>query len=385
MALDAMKGKRAAAAAIALALLIGGVAYVRLRGGDGGNGIRVSGNIEATTVEVSFRIPGRIALRAVDEGMAVAAGQLVAMLDNTDLSDEVRLREAELSAADAALRELTAGSRPQEVARAEAEVRRAEAQLSDLLAGARPQEIESARAAVERARADAEKARKDNERTEALLARQLIPQQENDAARAAREMSAARLKEAEEALALALAGPRKDQVDQARAALAGARETLSMVKEGARKEAIEQARARRKQAAEGLALARTRLSYATVFSPLAGIVLSKNAEAGEYVAAGTPIVTVADLREVWLRAYIAEEDLGKIRLGQGVVVTTDSYPGKKHDGRVAFIASEAEFTPKSVQTQKERVKLVYRIKVTVSNPAMELKPGMPADGTIRLH
>jgi len=375
--------KRAGAVAALLILLAGGISYVLFRRGDSAGGIRFSGNIEATTVEVSFRIPGRVVERAVDEGRTVSGGEFVARLDNTDLIDEVRLREAELSAADAALRELTAGSRPQEIARAEAEVARAQAQLADLLAGARPQEIASARAAVERARADAEKARKDHERTEALLARQLIPPQENDAARAASGMASARLKEAEEALALALAGPRVDQVEQARAALVAAKEDLSLVKEGARKETVDQARARWRQAGEGLALARTRLSYAAVFSPLSGTVLSKNAEPGEYLAAGTPVVTVADLREVWLRGYIPETDLGKVRLGQEVAVTTDSYPGKKYGGRVTFIAQEAEFTPKSVQTQKERVKLVYRIKVTIANPAGELKPGMPADGAIR--
>jgi HlyD family secretion protein len=309
----------------------------------------------------------------------------VARLDNTDLAGELRAREAELSAADAALRELTAGSRPQEIARAEAEARRAEAQLADLLAGPRPQEIAAARAVVERARADAEKARKDHERTEALLARQLIPTQENDAARSAGEKAAARRREAEEALALALAGSRKDQVEQARAAVAGAKENLSLVKEGARKETIDQARARRKQAGEGLALARTRLSHATVVSPLNGTGLSRNAEAGEYVAAGTPIVTIADLRDVWLRGYIAETDLGRVKTGQRVVVTTDSYPGKRYEGRITFISSGAEFTPKSVQTQKERVKLVYRIKVAVPNPASELKPGMPADGALTIH
>jgi len=370
------------AISVVVALLSAAAAYLLLRGGDGTDGIRVSGNIEATTVEVSFKIPGRVAERTVDEGMKASAGQLVARLDNTDLADDLRMREAELSAADAALREVTAGARPQETARAEAELRGAESRLADLLAGARPQEIASARAVVERARADAEKARKDRGRTEALLARQLIPPQENDAARAAGEMAEARRKEAEEALALVLAGPRKDQVDQARAAVAGAKENLSLVKEGARKETIDQARARRRQAAEGVALARTRLSYAAAYSPLSGIVLSKNAEPGEYVAAGTPVVTIADLREVWLRAYIAETDLGKVRLGQEVAVTTDSYPGKRYEGRIAFISPEAEFTPKSVQTQQERVKLVYRIKVTVSNPATELKPGMPADALI---
>jgi HlyD family secretion protein len=375
---------RIAAAASVLLLLVGGAWYLRLREGGRAGELRVSGNIEATTVEVSFRIPGRITSRAVDEGMTVSVGQLVATLDNADLVDEVRLREAELAAADAALRELTAGARPQEIARAEAEVRRARAELADLAAGARPQEIESARAAVERARADEEKARKDHERAGTLLARQLLPQSEYDAAQAAAEMAAARRREAEEALDLAQAGPRKDQVDRARAMLAAAEENLSLVREGARREAIDQARARRRQAAEGLRLAGTRLSYAAVFSPLSGTVLSKNAEPGEYVAAGTPVVTIADLRDVWMRGYIAETDLGKVGVGQSVSVTTDSHPGKKYAGTVAFIAPEAEFTPKSVQTQEERVKLVYRIKVTVENPAMELKPGMPADAGIRI-
>lgn len=378
-----MNRRQASIGAAALILLAIGIGYLRFRGGERADGIRISGNIEATTVEVSFRIPGRIAERAVDEGKSLAEGQLVGRLDNSDLVDEVRLREAELSAADAALRELMAGARSQEIARAEAEVLRAQAQLDDLLAGARPQEIAAANAAVDRARADAEKARKDRERTEALLARQLISPQENDAARAASEVADARRKEAGEALALVLAGPRKDQVEQARASLAGAKENLSLIKEGARRETIDQARARRKQAAEALAAAKTRLSHATVRSPLSGIVLSKNAEPGEYVAAGTPVVTIADLREVWLRAYIPETDLGKVKVGQGVAVTTDTYPGKKYEGTVAFIASEAEFTPKSVQTQKERVKLVYRIKVVLANPVMELKPGMPADGLIR--
>lgn len=130
-------------------------------------------------------------------------------------------------------------------------------------------------------------------------------------------------------------------------------------------------------------LARTRLSYATVASPLSGTVLSKNVEPGDYVAAGTPVVTVGTLADVWLRAYIEETDLGRVKLGQAVDVTADTFPGKKYAGRVSFISPQAEFTPKSVQTRKERVKLVYRIKVDIPNPEMELKPGMPADGTIR--
>lgn len=380
-----MSRNRAAAVVIAVLLALAGIVvagYRFLQGRGAEDSLRFSGNIEATTVEVSFKIPGRIALRAVDEGMQVVAGQIVARLDDTDLRKEARMREAELAAAAAALRELSAGARRQEVARAQAQVRLAEAHLADLQAGARPQEVAAARAVLERAAAEEERARKEAERTASLLSRQLIPPQSDDNARAAHAAAAARRREAQEALDLVLEGPRKEQVEQARAAVEAARENLSLVREGARRETIDQAKARVRQAREALDLARTRLSYATVLSPISGTVLSRNAEAGEYVSAGTPVVTVADLREVWLRGYIPEPDLGKIRHGQRVVVTTDSFPGKKYEGRITFIAGEAEFTPKSVQTQKERVQLVYRIKVTISNPAGELKPGMPADGGV---
>jgi HlyD family secretion protein len=131
-------------------------------------------------------------------------------------------------------------------------------------------------------------------------------------------------------------------------------------------------------------VAESHLSYATLSSPVAGVVLSKNIEPGEFVAAGTPIVTVGNLQDMWLRAYIPGPDLGLVKLGQPVAVRTDSYPGKTYQGHVSFISSEAEFTPKTVQTNRERVKLVYRIKITIDNPNQELKPGMPADAEISI-
>jgi HlyD family secretion protein len=115
---------------------------------------------------------------------------------------------------------------------------------------------------------------------------------------------------------------------------------------------------------------------------MSGVVLSKNIEPGEYVAPGTPVVTVGDLVHVWLRAYIPETEQRRVKVGQKADVTIDNNPGKIFLGRVSFIAQEAEFTPKNVQTEKERVKLVFRIKIDITNPEMELKPGMPADAVI---
>jgi len=362
----------------------GVVIYLVLRAGarKTGTTITVSGNIEIVDAEVSFRIPGRVTSREVDEGWHVEEGQLVARLDDTDLGEDVAQREADVQALRALLDELLNGSRPQEIAASEATVERLQAALDELLNGSRPQEITAAEASAAGARADLDRWKLDYERQVALLRGDVISAREFDATRAAWESAVAHLEEAEARLELAVIGPRQEAIDQARAALAEAAQRLSLVREGPRIEQIEQARARLEQSRQGLAMARTRLGYATLRSPLTGIVLSKNIEPGEYVFAGTPIVTVGDLVNVWLRAYVEETDLGRVKVGQTARVTTDSYPGRSYAGRVSFIASQAEFTPKSVQTRKERVKLVYRIKIDVSNPEMELKAGMPADAEI---
>jgi HlyD family secretion protein len=358
--------------------------YFWMPSGEVSNIVRVSGNIEVIDAEVSFKIPGRVEKRLVSEGESVKSGQLVANLDSTELAHEVAIRRADVRAAQASLAELEAGSRPEEIAEADASVRKAQSWLDELLAGSRPQEVATAESAVYSAKSEEDRLKVESERDAALQKDGHIPAREFDASRTAHEMARARLQEAEERLKLVKEGPRKEQIEQARASLMKEKERYALVKKGPRQETIEQARARLQQAKESLALAETRLGYATVGSPLTGLVLSKNVEAGEYVAAGTPIVTVGDLERPWLRAYINETDLGRIKVGQRVRVATDTYPGKIYEGHISFIASEAEFTPKNVQTQKERVKLVYRIKVDIPNPNMELKPGMPADADILL-
>jgi len=148
---------------------------------------------------------------------------------------------------------------------------------------------------------------------------------------------------------------------------------------------VEVAKASLKDAQRNLELSKVILEYTILRAPFSGVILVRNAELGEVMQPGTPVVTMADLDHIWLRAYISETDLGRVRWGQDAVVTTDSYPGKQYRGRISFIASDAEFTPKSVETHKERVTLVYRIKIDVQNPRHELKPGMPADALIELN
>ncbi|MCI0540845.1 MAG: efflux RND transporter periplasmic adaptor subunit [Verrucomicrobiales bacterium] len=369
---------------LALVLVFTGLTYVLVwgRSGQDLNVIRVSGNIEVTDAEVSFKIPGRVEARLISEGQVVKAGQTVAQLDSTELALEVALRRAELMAAEAALAELEAGSRPEEIAEAQAAARQAEARLEEFEAGSRSQDIAAAEAALQRAKAEAARLRIDHERYKQLYAEGIVSAQLHDAARTAHEMAEQSVREAEEQLKLVREGPRKEQIGQARESLRQARERALLVKKGPRQETIAQARARVEQARQVLAVAETRLAYATVTSPINGVVLSENVEGGEYVAAGTPVVTVGELEKPWVRAFINETDLGRVKVGQRVCVSSDTYPDKRYEGYVSFIASQAEFTPKTVQTEKERVKLVYRVKVEVANPQMELKPGMPVDADI---
>jgi HlyD family secretion protein len=382
-----MKGKKKLILLIPVVVIAGVLTYryVKQRIGHDPNVIRVSGNMEVTDVELSFRIPGWVERRTVSEGQLVQGGQEVAALDRTELTQEVELRKREIAAARAALAEVEAGSRPEEIAEAEAFVAQAKARVAELEAGSRPQEVAAAKAAVARATADTDYRKTELARMEQLHKSDAATNQELDTSRTAYVVADARLREAQEQLKLVEEGPRAEQIEQAKAALAQAQQRLALVKKGPRQEVVDQARARLQQAEQALAIAQTRLTYTTLTSPVSGLVLSENVEAGEYVAAGTPIVTVADLNNIWLRAYINETDLGRVKVGQAVRVTTDTYPGKVYEGRISFIASEAEFTPKNVQTPKERVKLVYRVKITVANPNMELKPGMPADAEIFLN
>src|SRR4029434_3571114 len=133
-----------------------------------------------------------------------------------------------------------------------------------------------------------------------------------------------------------------------------------------------------------LEAAKTQLSYTEIRSPLDGVVLTKNVEAGEFVNPGTPVVTIDKHGDLWMNVYIPETQTGLVKLGQAVRVTVDSFPGKAFNGKIIFVSSESEFTPKTILTQEERIKLVYRTKISLEDTQQGLKPGMPADAEILL-
>jgi len=264
-----------------------------------------------------------------------------------------------------------------------------QARLAELKNGSRPQEKLDAKAAVDAAQSEVERSKRDWDRAQRLYKDDDISTAQFDQFRNRWESATAALNSSKEREALVLAGPRVEvihaqegQVERARAALKMSQANAIEMKRREQELATRRAEIERSKA--NLALIDSQLADTVAVSPVGGVVLVKAADVGEVLAPGTTVVTVGDIDHPWLRGYINETDLGKVKLGARAKVTTDSYPGKTYDGRVTFIASEAEFTPKQIQTAQERVKLVYRIKIEVANPRHELKSNMPADAEIVL-
>lgn len=292
--------------------------------------IHLSGTVEAREVDLAFQVAGRIESLHADEGDVVREDELVAVLD---------ARDYELA-----------------VQRARHEAQAARASLEALRAGTRPQALRAAGATLSKAQADLAYARSEVERIRELVRRKLTPE----------DQLSARIR----------------QLDVARAAVEEARENLALLREGPRKEDIERAAAEYAARQAALETAAQQLDYTELHSRAGGVVSVRLAEQGEVVQPGQPVLRIARLDRPWVRAWIAESDLSRVRLGQRAQVRVDGQPGETLRGRLTFISPEAEFTPKTVETQELRVDLVYRIKIEIDNRAGMLKLGMPADVTL---
>jgi HlyD family secretion protein len=357
--------------------------------------IAFSGNLELREIDIAFKTPGRLAELAVEEGDFVREGDLLARLDDAELRRGREELEAQLEALSARERELRTLALFQErslearLDLAKAEVQRTRAALDQLLEGSRRQDIEQARADVAFAEAENERAGNDWRRAGELFAREDISRADHDRYRAAHQGAEASLRRARERLDLVSEGPRSQDIAQARAGLAAAEAGLRQTEAGEleirrTEESILALRAEADALRARVAQLDERLRDSVALAPMAGVVLVKAAERDEVVAAGARITTVGDLERPWVRGYLQAADLGRVKLGDRVRLTTDSFPGRDYWGRVSFISSEAEFTPKQIETREERVKLVYRIKVDVENPNQELKLNMPVDAEIIL-
>jgi HlyD family secretion protein len=321
-----MRKRMAAVVAVVAVLALAG--WLLLRGGGSDDGVIASGTVEATEADLGFQLGGRIATITVREGDAVEAGVELARLDVAELQSRQAAAAAQLAGARALLAELRRGARPQE---------RAQAQAG---AAASRERLEEAERMYRRSRALHEGG---------AISREALEQAET-----ALEVARAQHEQAREAAQLVVAGPRDERIAAQEAAVAAAEAALAQVA--------------------------AQLENARVVAPFAGVVSVRHREPGETVSPGLPVLTIMDPADRWVRIYVREDEVGRVALGQAAEITADSYPGETYAGRVSFIASEAEFTPRNVQTAEERVKLVYAVKVAITgDSAQVLKSGVPAD------
>ncbi len=360
------------------------------------NTLSVSGNLELTQVDISFKVPGKLIQLNVDEGVYVKKGMVIARIDRDQMEsqharDEASLRnsQSQFNQTETSV-ELQRHTLDADIALRTAELHASQARLAALVAGSRPQEIQESRAAVADAKAQHDQAQADWDRAQDLFKDDDISKQQYDQYRMRLDSTAAVMRQSDERLALVVEGPRKEDIEAARADVVRAQAALRSSEANQfelkrREQDVNAHRADVARAQAQIAITNSQIDDTVVTAPIDGVVLVKSAEVGEVLAAGTTIVTIGDIDHPWLRAYINETDLGRVKYGQPAALTSDSYPGKSYPGRISFIASEAEFTPKQIQTHEERVKLVYRIKIDVDNRSHDLKSNMPVDAEIQVN
>ncbi|MCF8062983.1 MAG: efflux RND transporter periplasmic adaptor subunit [Deltaproteobacteria bacterium] len=353
-----------------------------------------SGTIEATRAELAFQTSGRVRRVLVDEGEDVTEGRLLAELDRSELEARRDMAEARLVTAEreiarlAALLEVHRATLPDEVDRAQAGVEALKARVRELEKGYRPQDVEQARLALASARETLDKARKNRDRYERLYREGSVSEEERDRVVLQYENALRAWERAREQHALLREGFRAEEIETARARLAEGRAVLALARGNLQRiqvteREIETARARVDEARAALALAEVQLGYTRLFAPFDGTITVRSVEPGEVVIPSREVLSLTDLSRVDLVIFVNETEIGMVKPGQDVDVKVDTFPVKVYPGKVTFISSEAEFTPKFIQTQKERVKLVYLVEVSIPNPERELKPGMPADAWLR--
>jgi len=377
-------------------------------------GIQASGTIEARDVAIVAELGGRVMEVTVDEGDMVRHGQPLVVLDDTDLVVQIAQAQAALRVAQAELDRTRAGARPEEVAAAQTALhqaliraRGAWREWQDAIrAREHSQDLEmritEARTDlaltehdVEMAEAELEAARQSRDRekwgsVEYRIAEKQVAAAEESLAAAQALRDGARAK-----LAALQAMHERPLILEAEmhaaegayriacADVAVARAELEAIKAPPLAEDIAVAQAGVHRAQAALRVLEVMRKKMTLHAPCDGLVSSRAVEVGEIATPGAPLLTIADLGEVTLVIYVPETQIGRVRLGQEAVVTVDSYPGRGFDGRVTYIADQAEFTPRNVQTKEERVNTVFAVEITLSNPEWLLKPGMPADALLR--
>ncbi|MEW4529246.1 HlyD family efflux transporter periplasmic adaptor subunit [Maioricimonas sp. JC845] len=338
----------------------------------------VSGFIEADEIRIGSRVGGRVAAVHVEEGQDVTKGDLLVELEPFDLQERRAQAAAQWHQAQAVHKKLSAGFRAEEIAQAQARVDQLTAELEAAINGPREQEIKAAAADLDLARAELERAEASFGRIAKLKEENASTEEQYERALADLRTARARVQERSENLALLKEGTREEDIAAARARLAEAKDELALRQNGYRDEEIAEAYAAVQAAEAALRVIDAQIEELTIQAPVDGRVEAVELQPGDLVGANTPVLSLMDMGRMWVRAYVPEDRLD-VQIGQLVAVTVDSYPDERFRGEITFVAREAEFTPRNVQTPEERSRQVFRIKVTLLEGLDRLRPGMAAD------
>ena len=338
----------------------------------------VSGFIESHQIRVGSRIGGRVENVLVSEGQDVESNAPLITLEPYDLRERLAEAQAMLNAKQAELEKLEAGPRKEEINAARAARDRMQAALDKAIAGPRPLEIQIAADKLKRAAAELAKARKDFARIQALYKDGKAAQEEIDEVTRAVDVTQANEAQAQDELKLLREGTRTEEIAEARAQLAEAQQTLALLEAGTRSEEIAAAKATMASAMAAAAIIQRQLAELTVSAPVDSVVEAVDLRPGDLIAPSAPVISLYDPSELWVRAYVPEDRLD-LQLDQKVSVRVDSFPDRRFKGHISFISRDAEFTPSNVQTQEDRSKQVFRIKVVLDEGLDVLRAGMAAD------
>jgi len=326
---------------IILFVMVGALVYVGQKNNKAKE-LYYSGTIETTQANLSFQVAGRVAHVLVQEGQSVTSNQLIAELERSEFESRQAQAEANLERAQRTKNQLQT--------------------MLEISTKTLPAEVTRARASVQGARDTLKDAERNYRRFEELFRKEVVTEKERDTMKLHYEIAQSRLTESESLLKLAEG---------------------NLIKTDAIRQDIEVASTQINAAKASLNQTSIQLDYTQLKSPMTGVVTSRNIEPGETVTPGREVITLSDLSRVDLKIFVDETEIGKVKQGQKVDVKVDTFPDKTYTGYVSFISPEGEFTPKVIQTTKERVKLVYMVKVSIDNPDLELKAGMPADAWLK--
>ncbi|MBD3672318.1 MAG: HlyD family efflux transporter periplasmic adaptor subunit [Planctomycetaceae bacterium] len=338
----------------------------------------VSGIIEADEVRLGSRVGGRVLKVHVEEGEEISAGTPLVELEPFDLNQRRAEAVAHQDELDARHRKLKEGFRDEEVAAAAARMEQAQAELDKLINGPREEEIESAKAKLSVATNSLSLQQKEYERAKRLFQKETITRDEFDQAETEFEIAKDEVRYRDEQLKLLQSGTRPEEIAAGKAQLKAATEEWKKLKAGTRQEEIDEAYFALEAAKQRVAVIDQQIAELKVESRFSGIVQAIDLEPGDLINANAPVLSVLDTSDLWVRAYVPEDHLD-LSVDQQVKITVDSYPEESFSGQISFIASEAEFTPRNVQTPEERSKQVFRIKVSIKDEENRLRPGMGAD------